>query len=263
LSRVNDAITAIHSGALQKVVIAREVFVHANRPFSQKDLLSRMRVLHPSCAAFAIDGFVGASPELLCKKHGPNITSQPLAGTIPRSGDPGDDALHAAALMHSQKDRAEHRFVVDDIARELARFTAFIDVPGEPHLLELRNVTHLATLITATLPEDPDGAPLPSALEIVSSLHPTPAVAGVPREAALKYLATFETLRRDHFAGPVGWVDASGDGEWWIGIRSAMIDGCDARLLAGVGIVADSDPESELVETQLKFQAFLATAVRP
>jgi menaquinone-specific isochorismate synthase len=264
LSRVADAIAAIRSGAFDKVVLAREVLVRANRPFAQRDLLERMRVLHPSCASFAIDGFFGASPELLCKKHGPIITTQPLAGTIPRSGDPADDAIHAAGLLSSKKDRAEHRFVVDDIARELARFTPKVDVPNEPHLLELRNVTHLATRIVATLPEgrDEDGLG-PSVLEIVAALHPTPAVGGVPRKAALEYLAAFETVSRDRFAGPIGWVDAAGDGEWWIGIRSAMVHNNNARLLAGVGIVRDSDPYSELVETQLKFQAFLATAVRP
>jgi menaquinone-specific isochorismate synthase len=128
----------------------------------------------------------------------------------------------------------------------------------EPHLLELRNVVHLATTITGQLRE-----PAPGALEIAVALHPTPAVGGWPRAAAIEWLADHENLERDRYAGALGYMDADGDGEWWLGIRSAMLDGSSARLLAGVGIVADSDPAAELAETQLKLQALLAAAVRP
>ena len=136
-----------------------------------------------------------------------------------------------------------------------------LDVPEEPSILELRNVSHLATEIRGRVAEV-DGE-LPSALQLVALLHPTPAVAGSPVDVALEYLAKLEELDRDRYAGPVGWVNAEGDGEWHLGLRCALVEGDTARLFAGVGIVADSDPKTELVETQLKLQAFLAAAVRP
>ena len=138
---------------------------------------------------------------------------------------------------------------------------AELDVPEAPSIYELRNVSHLGTSITGVL-AGRDGA-YPSALELVGLLHPTPAVAGMPVDVSLDYLAKLEDLDRDRYAGPVGWVDARADGEWFVGIRSAVVKGCSARLFAGVGIVADSDPAAELAETQLKLQAFLAAAVRP
>jgi menaquinone-specific isochorismate synthase len=259
--RVALALQAIRSGAFDKVVLAREVAVHANRPFRQHDLLRRMRALHPSCAAFAVDGFVGASPELLCRRQGAEVTSQPLAGTVARSGDPDEDARLAAELLASEKERNEHRIVVDAIVAALEPWCGQVEVPAVPHLLELRNVAHLASPVRATLRADAAGAP--SVLELLAALHPTPAVGGWPREPALEYLAKAEELDRDRYAGPVGWVDARGDGAWWIGIRSAILDGGDARLIAGVGIVEGSDPAAELAETQLKLQALLAAAVRP
>jgi menaquinone-specific isochorismate synthase len=257
--RVAQALIALGDGTLDKVVLAREVAVRANRPFARRELLLRLRQLHPSCATFAIGGFLGASPELLVTKRGRTVFSQPLAGTVGRSGDPEEDRRLAEALLASPKERAEHRFVVDAIATTLAELGARLDEPQDPHLLELRNVVHLATRIAAVLePSSPLGV-----LDLVAALHPTPAVGGMPREAALAYLGETEDLDRDRYAGPVGWCDAAGDGEFFIGIRSAMIDGNTARLLAGAGIVAGSDPAAELAETQLKLQALLAAAVRP
>jgi menaquinone-specific isochorismate synthase len=261
LNRVSAALAEIASGSLDKVVLAREVTVHANRPLRQADLLGRLRALHPSCTAFAIDGFVGATPELLVRRSGPRITSHPLAGTAARSGDPDSDRKAEAALLASVKERAEHRAVVDTITSALAPIVAHLEVPDRPAIRQLRNVSHLGTSITGTLAER-DGD-YPSALELVGLLHPTPAVAGTPVDLALDYLAKLEDLDRDRYAGPVGWVDARADGEWHVGIRSAIVTGSSARLFAGVGIVADSDPAAELAETQLKLQAFLAAAVRP
>jgi menaquinone-specific isochorismate synthase len=261
LNRVSAALAEIASGSLDKVVLAREVTVHANRPFLKADLLSRLRALHPSCTAFAIDGFIGATPELLICRSGARIASQPLAGTAARSGDADADSKAEAALLASSKERSEHRVVVDTIASALAPVVAHLEVPDGPAIRELRNVSHLGTSITGTLAER-DGD-YPSALELVALLHPTPAVAGTPVDLALDYLAKLEEIDRDRYAGPVGWVDARGDGEWHLGIRSAIVTGCAARLFAGVGIVADSDPAAELAETQLKLQAFLAAAVRP
>ena len=151
--------------------------------------------------------------------------------------------------------------VVDTIASALAPVVEHLEVPDEPEIRELRNVSHLGTSMTGTLARIGDR--YPSVLDLVGLLHPTPAVAGTPVDLALDYLAKLEELDRDRYAGPLGWVDARGDGEWYVGIRSAIVSGDSARLFAGVGIVADSDPLAELAETQLKLQAFLAAAVRP
>ncbi|MDA8298053.1 MAG: isochorismate synthase [Actinomycetota bacterium] len=256
---VADAVAAVTDGELDKVVLAREVTVTANRPFQQADLIARLRALHPSCLAFALDGFLGASPELLCRRTGGHVFSEPLAGTVARSGDPEADRQRADALFSSPKERREHGLVVEAITAELARHDFDVSVPEVPELLELRNVAHLATPITGST----SSASPPSALELACALHPTPAVGGSPKARALEYLAKHEGLERQRYAGPVGYLQSNGDGEFWIGIRSAEIDGNRARLMAGVGIVAGSDPLAELAETQLKLQALLAVAVRP
>jgi len=258
LSRVTAAVEEVRTGRLDKVVLAREVNIEANRPLRQHDLLERLRALHPSCLSFAVSGFVGASPELLLARNGARFASHPLAGTAARSGDPEADARAEAALLASDKERAEHAAVVEAIAAGLRPVAASLDVPPGPHIVELRNVSHLGTSITGSLP---DGAP--GALGLLGRIHPTPAVAGTPTDVALEYLAKAEELDRDRYAGAVGWVDGAGDGEWYLGIRSAIVEGSSARLFAGVGILADSDPEAELRETQLKLQAVLAAAVRP
>jgi menaquinone-specific isochorismate synthase len=258
LAMVQAAVDEIRTGRLDKVVLAREVRIEANRPLRQHDLLERLRSLHPSCLSFAVGGFVGATPELLISRHGGLVASHPLAGTAPRSGDPEADRRIEVEMLESEKERAEHRAVVEAIAEALAPFVAELDVPAEPHIVELRNVSHLGTRITGRLAAGSGGA-----LGLLGAIHPTPAVAGSPTDVALEYIAKAEELDRDRYAGPVGWVDGSGDGEWHLGIRSAIVEGAFARLFAGVGIVADSDPAAELRETQLKLQAILAAAVRP
>lgn len=258
LHMVNDALAAIRETSLRKVVLAREVLVTANRPFIQAELVERLRSLHPSCLSFAVDGFFGATPELVLRKDGDQLTSIPLAGTMPRSGDPDEDDRLEHSLMSSSKDRSEHQFVVDEISAILERCSRRVSVPSQPHILELRNVVHLATTITAS-----DVAPGMTALEVAAALHPTPAVCGTPGNDARAFIDSHEGLSRDRYAGLVGYTDAFGDGEWWLGIRSAMVDGTSARMLAGVGIVEDSNPTSELAETQLKLQAMLAVLVRP
>ena len=257
---VAEAVAALNDGELDKVVLAREVLVRANRPFQQADLLGRLRALHPSCLTFAIDGFIGASPELLCRRRGPAVASEPLAGTVARSGDPEADERLAEGLFSSPKERREHRLVVDAIAAVLAPACSELAIPEVPIVLELRNVAHLATPIRGHLRTDHD---LPGVLQLTAALQPTPAVGGWPRDAALSYLAKHEGLERGRYAGPVGYLEAGGDGEFWLGIRSAQITGNEARLMAGVGIVPGSDPVAELAETQLKLQALLAVAVRP
>jgi len=258
LEVIAEAVAAIGEGRLRKVVLAREVTVEANRPILPLDVLGRLRALYPSCMLFSVEGFVGASPELLVARSGATVRAQPMAGTIPRSGDPAVDARLAAGLLASDKDREEHALVVDEVAAVLAPYCVSLDVPAEPSIVPLRNVSHLGTLLTGRL-----AATAPSALGLATVLHPTPAVAGTPTTEALAYIAAVEGLDRGRYAGPVGWVDARGDGEWAVGVRSAELDGTRARLFAGVGVVGDSVPEAELAETQLKLQALLAAIVRP
>jgi len=261
LARVEAAVSEVRTGRLDKVVLAREVTVTANRPLRQCDLLERLRALHPSCTVFAVDGFVGASPELLLARSGREVSSHPLAGTAARSGDAEADRRAGDALLSSPKERSEHRAVVEAVAAALRHVTSELEVPAAPSIVELRNVSHLGTAISGVLA--PASSGLPSALELVARLHPTPAIAGSPVDAATEYIEKAEEVDRGCYGGPVGWIDASGDGEFYLGIRSAMVDGATARLFAGVGILADSDPARELAETQLKLQAFLAAAVRP
>jgi menaquinone-specific isochorismate synthase len=257
-ARVGRAVAEVRRGRLEKVVLAREVVVHANRDLIVSDVLGRLRALYPSCTIFSVGGFVGASPELLASRRGAEVRSHPLAGTVARSGDPATDDSLTAALLASAKDTAEHRVVVQAVVDALSQVCAEMDVPPAPSIVSLRNVSHLGTLVKGRL-----GSPWPSALELAARLHPTPAVAGTPRPAALDLIAELEGMDRGRYAGPVGWVDSRGDGDWVLGIRSATIRGKRARLLAGVGIVADSDPRDELTETQLKLQALLAALVRP
>lgn len=256
LARVHKARDAVRAGDLDKVVLARELLIGANRPFRRRDIVKRLRASHPTCAVFAIDGFLGATPELLITRRGRTITSRPLAGTVPRRPDAADDAALVARLRVSTKENSEHRFVVDDVVATFTRHTEPFDVPETPELYRLANVTHLATPLRATLAEAL-ATLAPSAFELAAELHPTSAVAGSPRDTALEYLRRNEGLDRDRYGGPVGWVDAAGDGEWWIAIRSAFVDGARARLIAGAGIVADSEPDAELEETAAKFEALL------
>jgi menaquinone-specific isochorismate synthase len=258
-AEVARAVDAIRHGHFDKVVLAREVLVEANRPFVAADVLRRLRSLYPSCMVFAVEGFVGASPELLVARLGRQVTSHPLAGTVARSGELDADNRLVAAMLASDKERHEHRLVVDAVAAALGPVCSRLEVPDVPSIVPLRNVSHLGTLLRGEL----GGREPASALELVARLHPTPAVAGTPTAEAVAYLQQVEGFDRGTYAGAVGWMDAAGDGEWAVGIRSAQLTGNQARLVAGVGVVADSDPLSELAETQLKLQALLAAVVRP
>jgi menaquinone-specific isochorismate synthase len=259
---VAEAVRALQDGDLVKVVLARRIEITANRAFVVSDVLERLAALYPSCMVFSIGGFIGASPELLMSRIGDRVDSHPLAGTVARSGDiHGDEAL-VAKLLTSPKARYEHQVVVDVVRETLARLCDELTVPDAPSVVGLRNVSHLGTHITGRLkaagPER-----LPTALELAARVHPTPAVGGTPTEAAIRYLQKVEGFDRGCYAGPVGWVDSRGDGAWAVGIRCAEVDGSTARLYAGNGIVAGSDPAEELAETQLKLQALLAALVRP
>jgi menaquinone-specific isochorismate synthase len=256
---VAAAVDAIRAGRLHKVVLAREVLVEANRPFVPADILRRLHALYPSCMVFGMAGFVGASPELLVSRSGRQVASHPLAGTVPRSGDPAADDRLVFAMLASDKERHEHRLVVNAVAGALSPLCSRLEVPDVPSIVSLRNVSHLGTRLRGELA----GREPLSALELVARLHPTPAVAGTPTADAVAYLEAVEGFDRRSYAGAVGWMNASGDGDWAVGIRSAELDRDRARLVAGVGLVADSDPDSELAETQLKLQALLSAVVRP
>ncbi|HUR24237.1 MAG TPA: isochorismate synthase [Acidimicrobiales bacterium] len=257
---VAAAVAAIRNShrTLVKVVLARQVLVEANRPIHPARVAARLGALYPSCMVFSIDGFVGASPELLVSRRGNQVWSQPLAGTIPRSGDPDVDHRLAAELLDSSKERQEHALVVDEVADRLRPHCESLSVPAVPEIVPLRNVSHLGTRISGRV-----GPAAPSALGLALLLHPTPAVAGTPTTEALAFLNQLEPGDRGRYTGPVGWMDARGDGDWAVAIRCAELDGHRARLYAGAGVVADSTPEAELAETQLKLQALLAAVVRP
>ena len=228
----------------------------ADRALDPRLLAHRLRAVDPDAYTFAAptnEGvIVGASPELLVSRRGLEVRSNPLAGSAPRSGDPDEDRANADALVSSAKDREEHAIVVDAVAETLRPFCVELTWDPEPVLRETPNIWHLSTRFRGVLKE-----PAASALELVAELHPTPAVAGTPRDGALGTIAELEPFDRGRYAGPVGWVDADGDGEWAIALRCAELRGDRATLYAGAGIVADSDPAKELEETERKFRAFL------
>lgn len=255
---VADGRDLVRTGALDKLVLAREVLVEADRPFDLRDVAGRLRRTFPSALRFAIDGLVGASPELLVSRTGDRVRAHPMAGTAPRSADASVDARLAASLLASTKDRVEHQVTIDFVLDALLPSCSYVDAEPEPSIVAMANVQHLATLVQGRL-----SSPPASALALAALLHPTPAVCGSPRAEALAAIARLEGLDRGRYAGPVGWVDARGDGAFAVAIRCAEVDGPRARLLAGVGVVADSDPDAELAETRSKLAALLGALVQP
>jgi menaquinone-specific isochorismate synthase len=255
---VAEATSRLRGDALRKVVLARAVTVTADRPLRAGAVLSQLRRSFPSSHLFSMDGFVGATPELLVARADDRVWAHPMAGTAPRSGDPGADARLAASLMASSNTLDEHRYTIDMVHDTLLPWCSYLDEEAEPSIVAMANVQHLATRLEGKL-----SSPAASVLELVTALHPTPAVGGAPRDAALELIAELEQLDRGCYAGPVGWVDAAGNGTWAVAIRSAQIEGLTARVFGGVGVVADSDPASELAETRAKMQAVLSALVRP
>lgn len=256
------ALAAIDRGVVQKVVLARRLDVHLPSPPDVGDVLRRLRAQEPGCTVFAhpVAGgwFVGASPELLVRRNGDRVWSQPLAGTVGLTGAAADEHV-VDAFLDSKKELSEHHLVVEEIAAALGPNCDRLAVPSVPSLVRLQSVAHLGTLIEGRLARPTAPA---HALELLASLHPTPAVAGVPRAPALALIAELEPGPRGHWAGPVGWVDARGDGEWMLGIRSATLSADGAVLWAGGGIVSGSVPEAELEETTIKLVPVLE-AVAP
>lgn len=243
---------------LDKFVLAREIEVEFTKPVQRSVLLDRLRRSYPTCYITAVGPMIGASPELLLSRTGDIVRCRPMAGTAPRSADPTIDSRLAAGLLASSKDRHEHQITIDMVHDTLLPWCSYLDAEPEPSIVAMANVQHLATYLEGRL-----SSPPASVIELMRALHPTPAVGGWPTEPALALIAELEGFDRGAYAGPVGWVDHRGNGEWAVGVRSAEISGNRARVFAGVGVVADSDPDAELAETRAKLQAMLSVLIRP
>ena len=246
---VAEAVRRIEHDDLDKVVLARDLVADLDEVLDVRAPLARLAATYPSCWTFHVDGFFGSTPEMLVRLERGLVTSRVLAGTIRRTGDDTHDLALAGSLARSSKDLEEHEYAVRSVADALAPHCTSMNVPETPFVLHLPNVMHLATDVTGVMR---NGA---SALTLAASLHPSAAVGGTPTRDAVQLIAEIEQLDRGRYAGPVGWIDARGDGEWGIGLRSAQIegDGTTVRLFAGCGIVADSVPADELAESNAKF----------
>jgi menaquinone-specific isochorismate synthase len=258
---VTTAVTRIRAGDLSKIVLARDLYATASHDIDARVLLTRLAARYPDCWTFSCAGLVGATPELYIRRVGAEVSSLVLAGTTPRGSSEAEDRQLGAALLASAKDVEEHQYAVADVRAALAPLCDQLDIDPRPWLLRLANLQHLATGVTgrlAGLPPAAAGAALgeyASALKLAAALHPTAAVCGTPSATAMELIRELEGMDRGRYAGPVGWVDARGNGEWGIALRCAELDGPRARLFAGCGIVAHSDPVAELAETQTKFRA--------
>ncbi|WP_134131672.1 isochorismate synthase [Kribbella pratensis] len=246
---VADAVRRITAGELEKVVLARDLIAIAEQPIDLRWPLHRLATAYPNCWTFSVDGLIGATPELLVRREKGLITSRVLAGTIRRTGDDAHDLALAASLARSSKDLEEHEFAVRSVAEALEPHCTSMNVPETPFVLHLPNVMHLATDVAGVAN---NGA---SALGLAAALHPSAAVCGTPTPVARDLIGEIEGMRRGRFSGPVGWMDAVGDGEWCIALRCGQADPEEPRrmrLFAGAGIVAGSDPDAELAETNAK-----------
>lgn len=264
---VRAGLEAIAAGEVSKVVLARDLIGSVPAGADLRRLVRALATGYPDVWTYAVDGIIGASPETLVTVSGGTITARVLAGTAPRGADADGDTEASVALAASGKDQDEHRFAVESVLRTLRPHTSALTASEQPFALKLPNVWHLATDVEGIVA---DGV---SALDLVGVLHPTAAVAGTPTSAALEVIRRIERFDRGRYAGPVGWIDASGDGEWAIALRSAqfaeaattdgqswVVDVNGTRPVtahAGAGIVVGSDPEAELLETRMKFRPIL------
>ncbi|HTZ19374.1 MAG TPA: isochorismate synthase [Opitutaceae bacterium] len=251
---VARALELIGAQILGKIVLARAKDLQASEPFHPLRALNGLRERYTDCFAFSVangrgQSFIGASPERLLRVRDGRLTTEALAGSVRRGESASEDAALGGALLGDEKELREHRLVIASIERRLAPLGIIPEHSDKPVLFRLANVQHLHTPVHATLPA---GVRL---LDVLARLHPTPAVGGTPREAALPRIRALEGFPRGLYAGALGWIDAHGGGEFFVGLRSALIDGANARLYAGAGIVAGSSPEKEFAETELKFQA--------
>ena len=264
-AEVRAALERIAAGDVHKVVLARSLELTALVDWSVPDLVADLGARNPAATTLAVPlddparaggrWLVGASPELLLRRRGPSVLLRPLAGSVPRSPEPEEDLRRADALMTSDKDRREHAYVVDAVVEALRPFCRTVSAP-QPELLATPTVWHLATRVTALLNDTST-----TSVDLVAALHPTPAVGGSPRRAALQVIREVEGLDRGCYAGAIGWQDGDGDGEWVVGVRCAEVAGRTLRIFGGAGIVAGSDPAAEVRETAAKMRTVLEAAV--
>jgi|GEM_PF-44371 len=259
---VRAVLDAIQTHELSKAVMAHKLDVSLATPLHIPTVLQTLRQIHSDCYVFATQNqhgqtFLGASPERLLSIHRGKLTTEAIAGSAPRGVTPSEDARFANGLLSSLKEQHEHQLVVDFISQQLEALGISTQRSPFPCLLQLSNIQHLQTPIYAQLSEDLHP------LDLVAALHPTPAVAGVPRQTACDYIRHYESFERSLYAAPFGWIDAQDNSEFLVGIRSALLDGNRARLYAGAGIVQGSDPAQELAEIELKLRALFSTLIRP
>ena len=250
--RVAEAIKRVGSSKVDKVVLARDLVAESTTRIETAPILKKLAAEYPSTWTFAVDGLVGATPELLLRLSRGMVTSRVLAGTIPKTGNDEKDLALAASLARSSKDLEEHEYAVRSVADALEPFCSSTNVPESPFVLHLANVMHLATDVTGALIESKQRL---DAFSLLQSLHPSAAVCGTPRNIAFDIITEIEGMNRGRYAGPVGWIDASGDGELGIALRSGQITDREIRIFAGCGIVAGSNPEKELEESNAKMIA--------
>ncbi|WP_225726911.1 MULTISPECIES: isochorismate synthase [unclassified Nocardia] len=263
LDSVERALARLAGSGQNKVVLSRAIDVITAEPVRARDLVRALALGEPDAYVFAVpvgtvrNGarrmLVGASPELVVRRIGRSVVSNPLAGSAPRSDDPVEDRRRAWELRRSAKDLREHRIVVDAVAEALRPFCAALEVPDQPSVIHTRTMWHLSTRVRGVLAD-----PRPTALELAAALHPTPAVCGWPPALARRVIAESEAFDRQYYTGLAGWMDESGDGEWVLALRCAEIADTRLRLYAGAGVVEGSDPASELAETSAKFRTFLS-----
>jgi salicylate biosynthesis isochorismate synthase/menaquinone-specific isochorismate synthase len=252
---VAHAVDRIRAGGLEKVVLAREVQIHSAQPFSAPAIFGVLREAFSGCHVFAVgrgdQTLIAASPELLVRREGMRAATLALAGSTRRSADPAVDSHLGEQLLRSVKDREEQEIVVRRIVQTLKPLSVWVTAPEEPVIAKMANIQHLATPIRAQLREQI------GAIELAGALHPTPAVGGEPHDVAAPLIPALEGLDRGWYAGPVGWTDLNGDGEFCVALRCALLGGNVARCYAGVGVVSGSDPAAELAETEVKLAALL------
>ena len=257
---VETAAARLRGGEADKVVLAREVLARGDGVVTAGNVVRALRAAYPSCFTYLVTGadgtaFAGASPELLVRKTGRRAESQPMAGSVARGANETDDERLAESLVLSRKDANEHRVVSAYVVEALRPFATSVEARA-PEVVRFTNIQHLATTVVAQLSEPPA-----CALELAAALHPTPAVGGWPRDAADRLIDQLEVMERGWYAGAVGWMDTSGDGEFAVALRCGLLWEDGARLYAGVGVMPDSDPARELEETDLKFKALLSALV--
>ena len=248
---VATAVERIRAGSLRKVVLARDLEVTSQGPINVIAALRALADRDPDCYVFACAGLIGATPELLIQREGRQARYRVIAGTAARGSEPDEDAAISTALATSAKEAEEHRYAAESVSQALAPLCRQLAVEARPAVIRLADTHHLATTISGTLAVDA------SALGLAGVLHPTAAVCGTPPGAAMDLIRELENMDRGRYAGPVGWMDAHGDGEWGLALHCAEVDGSRARLFAGCGIVAGSDPATEAAEAEVKFQPML------